>query len=127
MRHVRQGLLGVLPGNQPEWRLLGLRPEFEDAVARSIAGPRGVLAIPAKEAHRLRTGIGAALDRVPTGPVALVVGRSELRPFVRRLVKADRPDVDVLAADELAEDRGSVRPVVGMPGRGRAASRRGDR
>ena len=125
VRHVRQGLLDVLPGNQPEWRLLGLSPEFEDRVAINTAGPRGVLAIPAKEAHRLRTAMGAALDRAPPGPVALVVARSELRPFVRRLVQADRPDVDVLAVDELAADRGPVRPVVRMPGRGRAASRRG--
>jgi len=127
VRHVRQGLLDVLPGNQPEWRLLGLSPEFEDAVAINTAGSRGVLALPAKEADRLRTAIGAALDGAPPGRIALVVGRPEVRLLVRRLVQADRPDLDVLAADELAEDPGPVRPVVRVHRRGRAASRRSER
>jgi FHIPEP family len=127
VRYVRQGLLDMLPGNQPEWRLLGLSPEFEDAVAINTVGPKGVLALPAKEADRLRTAIGAALDGAPRGRTALVVGRPELRLMLRRLVQADRPDLDVLAVDELAEDRGPVRPVVRVHGRGRAASRRGER
>ena len=96
-------------------------------MAINTAGPRGVLALPAKEADRLRTAIGAALDGAPPGRIALVVGRPEVRLLVRRLVQADRPDLDVLAADELAEDRGPVRPVVRVPGRGRAASRRSER
>jgi FHIPEP family len=124
--HVRHGLLEVLPGNQPGWQLLGLSPEFEEAIQRHLAGPGEVLALPAKEANRMRAGIRAALDRAAPGPVALVVGRPELRPFFRRLVQADRPDLGVLSADELVEDRGSVRPVVRVPGRGRAP-RRGDR
>lgn len=106
LRHVRQGLIPQLPGNDSRWQLIALSQEVEEAIAGSLVGSpdSGILMLDRKAAARLAKLVQTAVDRTPP-PVAVVVTRPELRRFTHRLLRADGIWIPVLASDELLPDR----------------------
>jgi tetratricopeptide (TPR) repeat protein len=113
---VRASLVAQLPGRGAGIRRLGVSPAFERVVRASVRpdAARPYLALVPDDAAALQAGLQAALASSGPGAVALVVRSHATRPHVRRLAARIRPEVPVLAADELApEDRttpGAVRP-----------------
>ena len=57
--------------------------------------------MPTHEASQLRETVRAELAAGDDGRAALVVRQAGLRPFVRRLVELDFPDLPVIEAGEL--------------------------
>jgi type III secretion protein V len=100
----------VLPGNLAPVRYV-LAQEIVDLLRTSIHGADAVpvLAIDPTKCQQVLTSIRAALD--PTAACTLVCD-ADLRPFVRKLVELEWPDLPVLAVDELLTpltDRTTIR------------------
>jgi type III secretory pathway component EscV len=110
---VRRALLRDLPGNEAERRLLTLSPDLEALIGSCVRrrGGTSFLAVPTHEAPELRETVRADLAEGDDGRSALVVRQPGLRPFVRRLVELDFPDLPVIEAGELSRPFAPLEPV----------------
>lgn len=102
---VRMALRSDLPVNKSIHRLVGLSTEFEDAVARWIHEQDGkrFLAAPGKQCNEWVDALQEFIGDQPADRITLIVGASELRPFVWRLVYNIYPSMRVSAARELMD------------------------
>lgn len=92
-----------LRGNDGRRAFVGLSAAFEDSLRRSIYEREGRLLL-AMEPEHCQEALAAVRNRVSDGSYALVVKDGVLRPFVRRLVELEFPDLPVLAQAELRSD-----------------------
>ena len=90
----------LLPGNQPSDQKLPLPRDWEQTLGAAYREESGDarLALTPEQANRLLTDVRETTRPAPG--VVLLVDRAELRPFVRRLVQGEFPDLMVLASDE---------------------------
>jgi tetratricopeptide (TPR) repeat protein len=117
---VRLQLSPWLPGTGGWRRVIILRPELEDEIARSIQAQDGkrFLALRVSELESLRRSLR---DELPADTaawrLAIAVLTPGLRPFVRTLVAFDHPTLPVVAFAELPEGRqlGSANLLAGTP------------
>ena len=102
---VRMALRSDLPVNKSIHRLVGLSTEFEDALARWIHEQDGkrFLAAPGKQCNQWVDALQKFFVDEPADRITLIVGASELRPFVWRLVYNFYPSIRVSAARELMD------------------------
>jgi flagellar biosynthesis component FlhA len=101
VRRTRLHLRPRLPGNDGQARKWELRGDWEDRFRARLRheGDRTYLDAPAD----LRLGFLAAIRAALPGPeaaIVLVLGDAVLRPFIRRILSAEFPDLLVLARDE---------------------------
>jgi type III secretory pathway component EscV len=94
-----------LPGNEADRSLLKLGPRFEAEIRRSLYDDTDHLML-AMEPERCQEGLTAVRNRVNGRSHALVVEDRTLRPFVRKLVELEFPDLPVLSRPELRSDAG---------------------
>jgi flagellar biosynthesis component FlhA len=99
---VRRRLKGQLPGNQPQAMQLEIPGGVEDKIASSIMreGGKTFFAILPEDAQELLTevrGIAATCDQ----RCVFVTRDARTRPFVRRLLELEFPDLMVIAREEL--------------------------
>ncbi len=101
VRGVRQRLKALLPGNRANDERRPVPVDLEDRIARWIRGEDGktYLAITLEATQDLLAAIRNVVE--PAGRNLVLTAGSELRPFVRRLVQQEFPDVMVIANDEL--------------------------
>ena len=102
VRAVRLRLKRQLPGNTPDARRYELSANWEAAIAEWLRHEDGRTAFvpPQDQAHELLCTI-RAWQPPPAGNAVLVTHHPELRPYVRRLVEFEFPDLLVLSSDEL--------------------------
>ena len=102
LARVRIRLQAALPGNNGRCHLVELPPDSEAIVHiwTVSQGNKTFLAIPPEETQDLLTDVRTLLADIE-GQVALVTSDSRMRPFVRRLVELEFPDLMVLSRDEL--------------------------
>jgi tetratricopeptide (TPR) repeat protein len=98
VRTSRSALKAYLPGNRPDTLRLPLPGSIEEAVARAINGNDSLVSAP-QFSDWLDT-ISSLLSVLPSQAV-LVVQRQELRPIVRRMIRAAFPELMVVAEEEL--------------------------
>ena len=89
-----------LPGNDGQHRVLKLSARFEEEIRRSLytRDGRSVLAM---EPERCQHMLTAVRNEVSGQCLALVTNDSVLRPFVRKLVELEFPNLPVLSQSEL--------------------------
>jgi type III secretory pathway component EscV/tetratricopeptide (TPR) repeat protein len=93
-----------LPGNEAGLSLLRLSPHFEAEIRQSLYPDAGYFML-AMEPDRCQQALTAIRTHVRNGrPHALVVEDAILRPFVRKLVELEFPDLHVLSRLELLDD-----------------------
>jgi tetratricopeptide (TPR) repeat protein len=108
---VRQQLRSSLPGNAPGNRRVVVPKPLEERLAAGLHREDGSIywELPRDEAAQL---LGALRDidpeRLGEPGTALVVGGSEVRPFLWRLVTADFPYLSVLSQEEVIERDGEA-------------------
>lgn len=99
------GIRPRLPGAAPGTALLRLGPRLERALAERLL-EYGDIHILALEPEPTQEALAAVRDGYdPAHPTALVCEDPTLRPYVRRLVELEFPDLHVLAAAELDPER----------------------
>ena len=103
VERVRAQLEGRLPGLDEQVRLVGLPPDLEDLVTRSIRDVEGkrFLALTRAELDQARRALDARLAGIGDREAAIVVLGDGIRPFVRRLTERWYPSIPVLAFAEL--------------------------
>ena len=92
-----------LPGNDGQHSLIGLSENFESEIRRSLYEREGYLIL-AMEPERCQNALTAVRNEITDGSFALVVDDPLLRPFVRKLVELEFPDLHVLSKAELPTD-----------------------
>jgi tetratricopeptide (TPR) repeat protein len=97
-RRLASPALGVREGKL----VVPLPSELEQRVAAGLPSDRPVWELPRHEAHRLVADLRAWLHARPVTPDAISVDDGWVRPFVWRLLAADRPAVRVLSEEELS-------------------------
>ena len=105
VRLVRLKLREYLPGNTLGSRRLPLPPETERKIAPWIWRENGkaFLSLPPEETQELLSDIRGLVD--PNDKkIVLVTHDAELRPFIRRLVELEHPDLMVISQDELISE-----------------------
>ena len=102
VRAVRLRLKRQLPGNTPDARRYELPADWEAVMAGWLRheDSRTAFVPPPDQAHELLRTIRAWRPS-PAGKAVLVTRHPELRPYVRRLVEFEFPDLMVLSSDEL--------------------------
>ncbi len=105
LRAARQQLQNYLPGNQPDDFSALLPPEIETGVALRLTNQNGrqFLALPPVEAQELlrQAQLWLAAQIVPPGRrLVAVVRDAGVRPYVRRLLELESPDLMVIAQAE---------------------------
>ena len=100
---------GTLRGNDGRAQRLELPEDVEMQFRAGIrdAGGKTVFALPPEDVHDLLDDLRDLLARTSEGDW-IVVTDSELRPYVRRLIRLEFPDVPVLARDEIADPPGAA-------------------
>lgn len=96
-----------LPGNDAGRSLLTLNPRFEVEIRRSLYEDAGHLML-ALEPERCQEALTAVRNGLDGRLHALVVEDGTLRPFIRKLVELEFPDLPVLSRAELRNDAGLV-------------------
>ena len=94
---------GRLPGNDRQYSLLKLDTNFETEIRHSLYQHDG-RAILTMEPQDCQDALSAVRDRASGGHVALAVEDATLRPFIRKLVELEFPELHVLSQDELRPD-----------------------
>ena len=117
---VRLALCATLPGTEDWRRVIILRPELEDEVARVVQAQDGkrFLALRTPKLDDLRGALRADLPAdAAVWRSAIAVLTPGLRPFVRALVALDHPTLPVVAFTELPEGRrlASEQRLTGVP------------
>ncbi len=109
---ARMKLKPYLPGNQPEAQQVFLPQEAEDKVSSWLKHQDGklFLALPPLEAQDLLAEIRAIVEPAH-GNQVLVCKDGEVRPFLRRLVELEFPDLFVIAEAELLAEKSEQSPV----------------
>ena len=109
LRETVEGIRGVaairaqLPGNEAGRSLLKLSPRFEAEIRRSLYDDADHLML-AMTPERCQEALRAVRNRVNGRSHALVVEDGTLRPFVRKLVELEFPDLPVLSRPQLRDD-----------------------
>ena len=100
-RAVRLRLKEFLPGNNPSAERLELPGEIEEAIGRRLRrdGAKTFLAIPPEETQEILTKIRDLVGPENSNHV-LVADDAEIRPFIRRLVEIEFPDLMVISHEE---------------------------
>jgi flagellar biosynthesis component FlhA len=100
---VRLKLKAQLPGADAETARITVGEEVEARIDPWIEEQDGkrFFAIPPEDTQALLTDIRELIDGAPDRSV-LVTRRPDLRPFIRRLVELEFPDLMVLSEEELA-------------------------
>jgi tetratricopeptide (TPR) repeat protein len=123
---VRRDLRSLLPGNRPSTEKLPLPGNWEQALAAAYRDESGdaQLALTPEQANRFLGDVREAMQTGSPG-VVLLVNHAALRPFVRRLIQGEFPDLMVLAADELVPPSAGepVAPVAVTPVESEAGTR----
>jgi flagellar biosynthesis component FlhA len=106
LQAARLRLKAQLPGNQTDARQITLPPEVEASIANSIHHQTGktFFAILPEDTQQLLSRIRELVGKHDAHDV-LVTRDASLRPFVRRLVEVEFPDLMVLASEELISPR----------------------
>jgi tetratricopeptide (TPR) repeat protein len=102
LRDVRRRLGPAALGVRADTVVLPLPSELEHRVAAGLPADKPVWELPRDETRRLVADLRAWLHARPVTPDAITVADGRLRPFVWRLLAADRPAVRVLAEEELS-------------------------
>lgn len=104
VRVIRQRVKQSLPGNQEQDERLQLPAEIENGIARWIWRQEGktYLAIPPDDTRRLLSGVRGVVGSRARN-VVLIVSNGEVRPFVRRFIEYELPEVQIIAGDELLD------------------------
>lgn len=99
-----EDLKPLLPGNAPPTRLLAMDPAFEERIVRAIHSDEAsaVLAISAEECQEALSELRSRLD--VARDVALIVENARIRPFLRKMMEVEWPELPVLARRELVMD-----------------------
>lgn len=110
---ARLALRGDLPGNQPHDAVLDLPLDLENAVAPwvSVYDGRRYLALPPEEAQQaLRLFQAWRADHPAAEGQRAVFGvrQAALRPFIRRLLQLETPDLLLIAHSERLDGVGAV-------------------
>jgi tetratricopeptide (TPR) repeat protein len=102
VNRVRLQLKEELPGNNAYTKLINLPFEIENQIANWIwpQNKKTYLAIPPEDTQELLSQIRELVNSNDVNQV-LVVQKSEVRPFVRRLVELEYPFLMVLSQEEL--------------------------
>jgi tetratricopeptide (TPR) repeat protein len=103
VRAVRLRLKDSLPGNKPDVRRCELPLKWEEEIpAKWLRRENGqaFFTAPPAETHALLMDIRSLVDTY-NGRFALVTRSSELRPFIRRLIEFEFPDLMALSREEL--------------------------
>lgn len=105
VEHIRRlpAMREHLPGNDGQHTLLQLSPKFEEQIRTSLyqCGSHWILAM---KPETCQEALSAIRDHVNGRSLALVVNDSPLRPFVRKLVELEFPNLHVLSQDELVTE-----------------------
>jgi tetratricopeptide (TPR) repeat protein len=102
VRAVRLRLKQQLPGNNPGVQYLELPPDMEDTIASWLKheNDKTFFAASPRQTHQLLSSIRDWL-RPMAANVVLVARSSELRPYVRRMIESEFPDLLVLSREEV--------------------------
>jgi tetratricopeptide (TPR) repeat protein len=100
LRAIRLAAAAKLPGNGKGVTLIRIPNEWERADDGTSAAAR--LAVSPLDAHRHLVEARSWLHG-RSGPIALVTGDAQLRPFVRRLIQCEFPSIAVLSRDEVLD------------------------
>jgi FHIPEP family len=96
-KKLGRGVLGV----GADTVVIPLPPELEDQLAAGLLAERPVWELPRQQAYQLVADLRAWLGAQPVTPGAVSVADDRLRPFVWRLLAAERPAVRVVSEEEL--------------------------
>jgi hypothetical protein len=99
---VREDIKAQLPGNDPSKRFWYLSPEFEAEIENWVWEQDGKLFF-AIEPEPVQTLLSAVRDSVDDNSV-IVTRTAGVRPFVRRLVEFEFPNLMTLSSSELRPD-----------------------
>ena len=92
-----------LPGNDGQHSYLRLGTRFEAEIRHALYERDGRLIL-AMEPERCQDALTAVRDHATSRSLVLVVNDATLRPFVRKLVELEFPDLHVLSRAELRDD-----------------------
>ncbi|MEP6598668.1 MAG: FHIPEP family type III secretion protein [Actinomycetota bacterium] len=99
---VRKRLGKAALGVKGDTVVIPLPAELEYKVAAGLPADRPVWELPRTGAHGLLADLRAWLRAQPVTPAAISVADSRVRPFVWRLLAAEKPAVRVLSEEELS-------------------------
>jgi tetratricopeptide (TPR) repeat protein len=99
---VRKRLGSAALGVGDDTVVVPLPPELEERVAAGLPPDRPVWELPRDQAHQLVADLRAWLRAQPVSPGAISVADGRVRPFVWRLLAAERPAVRVLSQEEFS-------------------------
>jgi type III secretion protein V len=104
---MRLKLKEYLPGNSPKMNRIELTQQIEDQIAKWIhnVDDKKFFAIPPEETQDLLSEIRELVTWVNKHSV-LVAQNTELRPYIRRLVELEFPDLMVISNEELLPQKG---------------------
>jgi flagellar biosynthesis component FlhA len=102
LRAVRGRLGRSALGVRPGLVIAALPAEIEKRVADGLHDGRPVWDLPRQPAYAIVADLRAWLDDQPQRPAAVRVEDARIRPFVWRLLAAERPVVHVLSSEELS-------------------------
>jgi type III secretory pathway component EscV/tetratricopeptide (TPR) repeat protein len=103
-----------LPGNDPQRSLLRLSGGFEAEIRHSLYGRDGQQVLAMEPSH-CQEALSAVRNAVGERAQTLVVEDAALRPFVRKLVELEFPNLPVLSRAELRSDLDLARASVIEP------------
>jgi type III secretory pathway component EscV len=113
---IRLQLKTKLPGNDPITQQIALPTDVESKIAAGLTGTgaKRCLALTPEETQDV---LAAVRELIPSDKPgwALTVQRTEVRPFVRKLVHLEWPSLAVLAKEELTHDSVNLPQRVAEP------------
>lgn len=101
LRQVRKKLGRAALGVGPDTVVIPLPSKLAEQVAEGLTAERPVWELPRQRAHQLVTDLRAWLRAQPPNLGAVSVADGRVRPFVWRLLAAERPAVRVVSEEEL--------------------------
>ncbi len=101
---VRLRLKKWLPGNRENVARISLPVEIEDRIHNGLYSEEGktFLALTPEETQELLSEVRSLVDSTSRNQ-AIITGSAELRPYVRRVLEIEFPDLAVLSDEELIE------------------------
>ncbi|HEX7335340.1 MAG TPA: FHIPEP family type III secretion protein [Pyrinomonadaceae bacterium] len=92
-----------LPGNNSEFSLFTLSPQFESILKSSVCSSK-VGSVLAMEPEQCQEALAAVRNSINAKQNLIVVRDAELRPLVRLLLEIEFPEIPVLSQRELRSD-----------------------